>query len=192
VSAVIIKLKETVRNIDELLKEIIPPNDYQHRNGFGNEDIILSLSETEKTEVEKRLIEMLEKKDDTLIGETLAIMKSENSLQALKRRLELTKNSSPKIMWASFINEIKGGDEEMKNIALNEFENVTEKYTQIQAFQYLSRFRDVRINKKIQSYINHKDYLIAYNARTSIGIETKDLIERERTRNKVKKWWQFW
>ncbi len=183
---------ETVRNIDELLKEIIPPSDYHHRNGFGNEGIILSLSETEKTEVEKRLIEMLEKKDDTLIGETLAIMKSENSLQALKRRLELTKNSSPKIMWASFINEIKGGDEEMKNIALNEFENVTEKYTQIQAFHYLSRFRDVRINEKIQSYTNHKDYLIAYNARTSIGIETKDLIERERTRNKVKKWWQFW
>jgi hypothetical protein len=186
------KLKETVRNIDELLKEIIPPNDYQHRNGFGNEHIIFSLSQTEKIEVEKRLIEMLEKKDDTLIGETLAIMKSENSLQALKRRLELTKNSSPKIMWASFINEIKGGDEEMKNVALNEFENVTEKYTQILTFHYLSRFKDARINEKIQSYINHNDYLIAYNARTSIGIETKDLIERERAKNKVKKWWQFW
>lgn len=180
-----------MRNIDQLLKEIIPPEDYQHRNGFGNEHIILSLSETEKTEVEKRLIEMLEKKNDTLIGETLAIMKSKNSLSALKRRLELTKNSSPKIMWASFINEIKGGDEEMKNIALNEFENVTEKYTKILTFHYLSRFRDTRINEKIQRYINDKDYLIAYNARTSIGIDTKDLIERERAKRKSN-WWQFW
>ena len=179
-----------MRNIDKLLTEIIPPEDYQHRNGFGNEQIILSLSGTEKKEVEKRLIEMLEKKNDTLIGESLVIMKSLSSLQALKRRLELTKNSSTKIMWASFINEIKDGDEEMKIIALNEFENVTEKYSKILTFHYLSRFRDARINEKVKSYINDKDYLIAYNARTSIGIETKDLLEIEETKRKSK-WWQF-
>ncbi len=180
-----------MRDINQLLKEIIPPDDYQHRNGFGNEHIILSLAETEKIEIEKILIEMLKKKDDTLIGETLAIMKSKNSLQALKERLELTKNSSVKIIWASFINEIKGGDEEMKNIALNEFENVTEKYTLISTFHYLSSFQDSRIKEKILSYINHKDYLIAYNARTSLGIETKDLIHRERAKKKSK-CWQFW
>jgi len=184
--------KETVRNIDELLKEIIPPEDYQHRNGFGNEHIILSLSETEKIEVEKSLIEMLKKKDDTLIGETLAIMKSKNSLKALKERLESSKNSYVKIIWASFINEIKDGDEEMKNIALNEFENVTEKYSLISTFHHLARFQDSRIKEKIRSYINDKDYLIAYNSRTSLGIETKDLIERERAKKKLKKWWQFW
>lgn len=180
-----------MRDINQLLKEIIPPSDYQHRNGFSSEHIILSLSEAEKVEVEQSLIEMLKKNDDILIGETLVIMKSENSLQALKRRLELTKNASSKIMWASFINEIKGGDEEMKNIALNEFENVTEKYTKILIFHYLSRFKDTRIKEKIKSYINDKDYLIAYNARTSIGISNKDVIEREREKNKPK-WWQLW
>lgn len=50
-----------MRNINQLLKEIIPPDDYQHRNGFSNEHIILSLIEKEKMEVEKNLIEMLEK-----------------------------------------------------------------------------------------------------------------------------------
>jgi hypothetical protein len=180
-----------MRDINQLLKEIIPPADYQHRNGFNNEHIILSLSEIEKVEVEQNLIEMLKKNDDTLIGETLAIMKSENSLQSLKKKLELTKNASAKIIWASFINEIKGGDEEMKNIALNEFGNVTEKYTLISTFHYLSSLNDPRIKEKILTYINHKDYLIAYNARTSIGIETKDLIARERNKNKSK-WWQFW
>jgi hypothetical protein len=180
-----------MRDINQLLKEIIPPADYQHRNGFSNEHIILSLSEIEKVEVEQDLIEMLKKNDDTLIGETLAIMKSENSLQSLKKRLGSTKNASSKIIWASFINEIKGGDEEMKNIALNEFENVTEKYTLISTFYYLSSLNDPRIKEKIRTYINHKDYLIAYNARTSIGIETKDLIARERNKNKSK-WWQFW
>ena len=186
-----------MKNINHLLKEIIPPDDYQHRNGFSNENIILSLSEVEKIEVEHNLIEMLKKKDDILIGETLAIMKSKNSLEALKKRLESSKNSSSKIIWASFINEIKGGDEEMKNIALTEFDNVTEKYTLIFIFHYLSNFNDSRINEKIRTYINHRDYLTAYNARTSIGIDTKEIIEREREREKGKgkgksKWWQFW
>ncbi|KAF2327388.1 hypothetical protein [Flavobacterium daemonense] len=180
-----------MREIKQLLKEIIPPADYQHRNGFSNEHIILSLSEVEKVEVERNLIERLKKNDDILIGETLAIMKSENSLQALKKKLESTKRASTRIIWASYINEIKGGDEEMKNIALNEFGNVTEKYTLLSTFHYLSRLNDPRIKEKIRSYINHKDYLIAYNARTSIGIDTKDLIEREREKNKSK-WWQFW
>ncbi len=181
-----------MRDISQLIREIIPPNDYSHRNGFSNEYIILSLSEEEKLKVEQNLIEMLNNNDDTLIGETLTILKSENSLLALKRRLELTKNSSTKIIWASFINEIKNGDEEMANIALNEFGNVTEKYTLIFTFHYLSRFQNSKIKEKIKTYINNKDYLIAYNARTSLGIDTKELIERERTKSKVKKWWKFW
>jgi hypothetical protein len=180
-----------VRDIHQLLREIIPPTDYQHRNGFSNEYIILSLSDAERNVIEQSLIEMLEVNDDTLIGETLAIMKSVNSLQALEKRLQLTKKSSSKIFWASFINEIKGGDEEMKNIALNEIENVKGKYALIHTFHYLSRFNDSEIKEKIRSYINHKDYLIAYNARTSIGIQTNELIERERTKNKSL-WWQFW
>lgn len=180
-----------MREIKQLLIEIIPPDDYQHRNGFSNEHIIISLSEVEKVEVEQNLIEMLKKNGDTLIGETLAIMKSKNSLPTLKKTLELNKNPSTRIIWASYINEIKGDDEEMKNIALNEFENVKEKYTLISTFHNISRLNDHRIKEKIQTYINHKDYLIAYNARTSIGIDTKDLIEREKKKNKSK-WWQFW
>ena len=181
-----------MRNINQLLKEIIPPDDYQHRNGFSNEHIILSLTEKEKIEVEKNLIEMLEKNHDELIGETLTIMKSEKSLTNLKKRLDSTKDSASRIIWASFINDINDGDEEMKNIALNEIENVTEKYTLTLIFHYLSRFQDSRINEKVLAYINHKDYLIAYNARTSLGIETKDLIGRENSKKKLKKWWQFW
>ena len=81
----------------------------------------------------------------------------------------------------------------MKNIALTEFDNVTEKYTLIFIFHYLSNFNDSRINEKIRTYINHRDYLTAYNARTSIGIDTKEIIEREREKGKGKsKWWQFW
>lgn len=169
-----------MKDIDKLMEEIIPPNDYQHRNGFSNEQIILSLSECEKREVEQRLILMLENSNDTLIGETLAILQSLDSLPVLTRKLKSAHSPELKIIWSSYINEIKNGDDEMKNIALKEFDSVSERYSLMHIFHYLSRFNDPRIKEKVKSYINHKDYLIAYNARTSLGIDTKDLIERER------------
>lgn len=112
----------TMRDIGQLLNEIIPPNDYSHRNGFTNERTLLSLSENEKEEVEASLIEMLERSDDTLIGESLMILKSVKSLPILEKRLNSTKDSSLKISWAGFINEIKNGDVRMKDIALKEFD----------------------------------------------------------------------
>ena len=48
--------KKLMRSIKDLLTEIIPPSDYQHRNGFSNELIIDSLIETEKTHEEMVLI----------------------------------------------------------------------------------------------------------------------------------------
>lgn len=186
--------KNEVRNIEHLLKELIPPSDYQHRNGFSNEHIVLSLTENEKTEVERNLIKMLEKNDDDLIGETLTIMKSTDSLPTLKKRLKLAKSPTMKIIWASYINEIKSGDDEMKEIALTEFDNVSDKYSLIGIFHHLAKFCDSRINDKIRNYINHEDYLTAYNARTSLGIDTADLIKQEQIKNGIgtKKWWEIW
>ena len=183
-----------MRNIENLLKELIPPSNYQYRNGFSNEHIVLSLNEKEKTEVERKLIEMLEKNEDDLIGETLAIMKSTDSLPSLKKRLNLSKSPVEKIIWASFINKIKNGDEEMKKIALNEFDNVTEKYSRTLIFYYLAEFCDSRINDKIRNYINHEDYLTATNSRRSLGINTSDIVKREQIKNGIgiKKWWEIW
>jgi hypothetical protein len=57
----------------------------------------------------------------------------------------------------------------------------------------LIAFDDKRINEKIETYINDKDYLVAYNARTSLGQDTKELIEKERLKNTSHKpWWKFW
>ena len=183
-----------MRNIEQLIKELIPPNDYQHRNGFSNEHIVLSLTENEKVEVEQNLIEILEQKDDDLIGETLTLMKSTDSLPTLQKRLNLTKSPTMKIIWASYINEIKNGDEEMKEIALNEMDKISEKYSRIGIFHHLAKFRDSQINDKIRNFINHQDYLTAYNARTSLGIETAELIKREQIKNGIetKKWWEIW
>ncbi len=179
-----------MKTIDQIIEELIPPADYQHRNGFSNEHLVLNLTDPDKREVEKRLIKMLETKDDELIGETLVILKSTDSLTSLNKRLNSAKSGTSKIIWASYINEIKGGDNEMKDLALNEFDNVKDKYSRITIFHYLSQFQDSRINEKIRSYIDNSDYLTAYNARTALGIDTKEIVNRER--NKDKNWWEFW
>ncbi|AWW29160.1 hypothetical protein DN752_02825 [Echinicola strongylocentroti] len=179
-----------MKTINQIIKELIPPADYQHRNGFSNEHLVLNLTDQDKREVEKRLIEMLETKDDELIGETLAILKSTDSLTSLNKRLNSAKSATSKIIWASYINEVKGGDTEMKDLALKEFDNVKDKYSRITIFHYLSQFQDSRIKEKIRSYIDHSDYLTAYNARTALGIDTQEIVTRER--NKDKNWWEFW
>jgi hypothetical protein len=64
-----------MRNIETIIKEIIPPDDYQHRNGFCNESYIDKLNDLEKIQVEDELINMFQKSDDLLIADTLAYMK---------------------------------------------------------------------------------------------------------------------
>ncbi len=179
-----------MRDINQILKELIPPDNYQNRNGFSNEHLIQKLTDLEKKEVEKKLIQRLAKEDDTLIGESLVQLKSTDSLDNLKHRLKLSNNSSTKIIWASYINQINGGDKKMKAIALNELGNIKDKYLLVPIFHYLKTFNDKDINNKIKEFINHSDYLIAYNARTASGIDTKELIERENS--KKKSWWKFW
>jgi len=178
-----------VRNITQLIKKLIPPNDYHSRKDFINDQIVSSLTEKEKYEVERILIQMLEKKDDKLIGETLALMKSTKSLPNLLKRLNLAKTPELKIIWASYVNQIKGGDEEMKLIALNEMDGVTEKYSLTLMFYYLSDFTDSRINAKIREFTNHKDFLIASNAKSSLGIDKPEFIKNKKS---DKKWWKIW
>lgn len=177
----------------DLLNEIIPPSDYQHRNGFSNDHIIDSLNASEKTTVEIELIKLLEQSDDTLIGDTLAYMGSADSLPILQNKLNASQNPNSKILWANFIFRIKHGDNKMKDIAFDEFQKVSGKYNLIPLFHTLASFRDPRINDIIKGYQDDKDYLIAYNARTALGRDTKELIARERSKNKCNKpWWKFW
>jgi hypothetical protein len=165
-----------MRDIDKLIDELIPPNNYQRRAHFSNEHIVQDLNDVEKLKVEQRLIEILGYENDVLIGETLVLLKSTNSLQALFRILNRTKKPLLRIIWASFINEIRNGDDEMKKVALEALEKITRQLffrnsDLISAFYYLARFDDERIKRKIQGYLNHKNYLVASNAKTSLGLD---------------------
>lgn len=155
-------------DINKIVSEIIPPDDYQHRNGFSNEHLIDKLSDEEKFEVETELIKILQKKPDMLIVETLGYMKSEKSLPVLYELLESLNDKMAKIITATSIFEINQ-DQKMIEIAKASFNSIKDKFQLISAFHYLMRLQDSEISKLIQEYTTNSDYLISYNAKQVLG-----------------------
>jgi len=166
-------------NIDKLVSEVIPPSDYQHRNGFNNIPIIDELTENEKQSLEKALIQKLQseagKEIDTLIVDTLAYLKSVASLPALKNLLEVSNDTVVRLRIATAIFEISH-DVEMVDIAVSlvkEMDNKTDAYYVYKltsAFYYLAKFKTEKTKQLIKEYASHPEYLISYNAKQALEI----------------------
>ncbi len=166
-------------NIDKLVNEVIPPSDYQHRNGFNNIPIIDELTENEKHLLEKALIQKLqseaEKEIDTLIVETLAYLKSVASLPVLKNLLEVCNDIVIRLRIATAIFEISH-DTEMVDIAVSSVKEMDNKkdtyyvYKLTSAFYYLAKFKTEKTKQLIKEYTTHPEYLISYNAKQALEI----------------------
>lgn len=165
-------------NIDKILKEIIPPSDYQHRNGFNNIPLLDKLADEEKIQLENALIDKLifesDREPDSLIAETLAYLKSQKSLPVLRQLLEKDLYVITELIIATSIYEINR-DNDMIDIAINVVKKIEQKkgpyYVSklTSAFYYLIKFNNAEINSIIEEYTNHKEYLIAYNAKQVLG-----------------------
>lgn len=166
--------------IKKLLKEIIPPADYEHRNGFTNTQEIDRLKGLERAEVEKALIEMLETQPiaqlDDLIVDTLAYMKSELSLPLLYDLLKKSISEEMRIRIAVAIFQIRS-DAKMIPIAMESFKTLVNKQDAyystrlIGAFYYLAIFKDPEVNKMINEYTSHSNMLVAFNAKRALTPE---------------------
>lgn len=166
-------------NIDKLVNEVIPPSDYQHRNGFNNIPIIDELTKDEKQLLEKVLIQKLhseaEKEIDTLVVETLAYLKSVASLPFLKKLLEVCNDIVIRLRIAAAIFEISQ-DAEMVDIAVclvKEMDNKKDAYYVYKltsAFYYLAKFKNEKTKQLINEYASHPEYLISYNAKQALEI----------------------
>ena len=164
-------------NIDELVNEVIPTADYSHRNGFNNIPIIDKLTEDEKQSLEKALIQKLqleaEKEIDTLIVETLAYLKSKQSLPVLYKLLEVSNIDIIKLEIAASIFEINQ-DVEMINIAINQFKRIDSNkdayhvYAVSGAFYHLAKFKNEKTRQLIKEYVNRPELLISSNAKRAL------------------------
>ncbi|WP_316817029.1 hypothetical protein [Pedobacter nyackensis] len=162
-------------DIEKLINKIIPATDYQHRNGFSNTHIIDHLNEYEKKLLEDELInKLISQTKDMLVVETLAYIKSEKSLPSLYDLLSKNTDEMAILIIATSIFEING-DINMIDIAIDSvkkidnFEDAYYTYKLITAFYHLIKFQNDRINSVINGYKNHKEYLIAHNAKQVLG-----------------------
>ena len=166
-------------NIDKVVNEVIPPSDYQHRNGFNNIPIIDGLAENEKQLLEKALIQKLqseaEKEVDTLIVETLAYLKSKHSIPVLSNLLKISNIDEIRITIAANVFEINQ-DEKMIDEAINSFRKIANRkdayyvYALSSAFYYLAKFKTDKTRCLIREYTSHPEYLISYNAKQALEI----------------------
>lgn len=180
--------------IEKLLKRIIPPvsrPDGKDREWFNNDKILSKLNENDLKIVEQRLIEMLKTNGDDLIPQTLIKLKSLDSIPNMQERLDIIKDPFRRITWATYINEMKNGDEEMETIAFEEFKKLEFIY-QVQGiiFHDLIKFDSSRINNRIKEFTNHKYFLVAHHAREVLNLN--DNSESNRNGITLKKWWEFW
>jgi len=159
-------------DIDKLVAEIIPPNDRIHRAEFYNIPIIDKLNDDEKKQVADKLIKILSAADrvDSLIIETLAYLKSGDSLPVLYEKLKSNISHMTELIISSSIFEING-DSNMIDIGISAFIKLDRrwkpfyKFDLINGFYYLAKFLSPKSNDLIGKYIDHKDFLVSHNAR---------------------------
>jgi hypothetical protein len=164
--------------IEELIKEIVPPADWQHRNGFSNEIIIAKLNAEERISVEEKLLKMAIGSYDEMVIEGLVYLKSEKAVPILTALLNGWKSNLTKLFIASCIYNINN-DYTMIEKAIKYFTRMEifrfyfKTFALIEAFYYLRQFTAKRTNALIEKYINHPCFLVSSNAKDALGI--KDL-----------------
>ncbi len=154
-------------DLSEIMRELIPQNDYHHRNGFSNHKIVDKLSLEEKSYIEDELIRKLDDSYNSLIIETLAYVKSIKALPLLYRLLDDDFSALSKILIATSIFGINN-DLKMIDIVICNFECLEDAYQQICAFYYLNQFENEKTNHIIYSLIDCSNELVAYNAKRAL------------------------
>jgi hypothetical protein len=159
--------------------EIIPPSDREHRDGFTNEPLIDILTDSEKRQLEDILIDMLLNKQnkwiDTLIVETLGYLKSEKSIPVLKNLFNSCTYEMCNLIIATSIFEISN-DSSMINRAIDSIKKMDNKndpyyiYDLSSAFYYLAKFKRPETEMILESYTEHNEMLVSYNAKRHLGI----------------------
>ena len=159
---------------EKKVDRIIPLMDYKYRNGFSNIQLINELTDIEKENLERVLIEKIIFADDNLdilIVETLGYLKSEKALPILRDKLMESTDNISKLIIASSIYDIDKKSIDMIDVAISSVNEIDNKndvyyvYKLASVFDYLAEFRSPKINDVIREYAKHEEYLISYNAK---------------------------
>lgn len=163
--------------IEERMNEIIPPSDYQHRDGFTNVAIIDSLTDLEKKQVEDALIYKLlyesEKNIDTLVVDTLVYLNSKKAVPILREMLRKSQSNFVNLVIASSIFQLDQS-EDMIDFAIESvklMDSVADPYSIFNladSFVYLVKFKNDAVKKLISDYVLHSSMVVSNNAKRAL------------------------
>ncbi len=74
----------------------------------------------------------------------------------------------------------------MVEIVLKETERLNNQYDIIDILYMLSDFKDSRVDKVLNDFRNHKEYLVAYNATRALGLSTDKVVDKFRSMKETK------
>lgn len=136
-----------------------------------NEYLIKKLDDFKKKELEILLIQNLKIKDDTLIAETLALLKAYSAIPLIYEKLNLCKDSTDKIFFAMSLYRLDYEKVKMVEIMYNSFLEVKNKYNLTYLFYYLVKLNDTRINNYIALFMNSNDNDLSYNSKIALSLD---------------------
>jgi hypothetical protein len=178
---------KVTNNLDIFRKEFLGANTWAQRKDGVPLDLLDNLSVEELKNAEVELIKAASLRDDwPIVG--LGHIKSKDALPTLVKLLPVSKGAM-KVKIAHSIFQISQ-DEKMKDIVLETMPQITGEFELIDVLYFLPFFKDDKITDLLQSYRNHKKYLVAYNATRYLGLPTDEVVEKFRNKEKPKSFWE--
>lgn len=172
--------------LDIFRKEFLEANTWEQRKDGIPLDLLDNLTEEELKIAETELIKVLSLDDSwPIVG--LGHIKSKDALPKLSDLLDRS-NGSMKVTIAHSIFQICQ-DVRMIDIVLNTMPRITNQFELIQVLYYLRDFKDKRVEELHDKYRNHKEYLVAYNATQSLGLSTKEVVNKFRKNKMTRNLW---
>lgn len=173
-------------NLDIFRKEFLEANTWAQRKDGVPIDLLDNLTDEQKKIAEVELINVLSIKDNwPIVG--LGHIKSKDALPKLYDLLDKSKGSM-KVTIAHSIFQICQ-DTKMIEIVLETMPKINSQYELIDVLYYLPDFKDKRITELHNSYRNHKEYLVAYNATRYLGLSTDEVVEKFRNKKEQRSIW---
>lgn len=167
-------------NLKIFRDEFLNANSWAQRKDGVPLYLLDKLSNEELEVAEKELIQKLSLKDDCPIN-GLGHIKSQKALPKLYNLLQKSKKGM-KVSIAHSIFQISE-DKEMIDIVLSEMPKLKHWTAIIHILYLLPKFKDKKIDNMLNSYREHKNYLVAYNATQAMGLPTKEVVEKFRNKD---------
>jgi len=139
--------------------------------------ILDDLSPSERSVAEEELIGALSLNDDWPV-QGLAHIRSRKALPRLKELLSESRGRM-KIIIAHALYRISG-DPAMVPLVSAELAEIRNNYELIEILYLLPGFGDEMINGQLRAYLEHPEYLVAYNAARALGLNTDEVVRRFR------------